>query len=65
LLAAGNKVTLNLDNGSLLGYSIDQGAINALAENKQLIQANGGQVLAGCQSHGQPDQRHGEQHRRD
>ncbi len=45
LLAAGNKVTLNLDNGSLLGYSIDQGAINALAENKQLIQADGGQVL--------------------
>ncbi len=45
LLAAGNKVTLNLDNGSLLGYSIDQGAINALAGNKQLIQANGGQVL--------------------
>ena len=45
LLAAGNKVTLNLDNGSLLGYSIDQGAIKALAENRQLIQANGGQVL--------------------
>jgi filamentous hemagglutinin family protein len=45
LLAAGNKVTLNIDNGSLLGYSIDQGAINALAENKHLIQANGGQVL--------------------
>mgnify|MGYP000081790542 CR=1 FL=1 len=45
LLAAGNKVTLNLDNGSLLGYSIDQGAINALAENKQLIKADGGQVL--------------------
>ncbi|MGC1174186.1 YDG domain-containing protein [Polaromonas sp.] len=45
LLAAGGKVTLNLDNGSLLGYSIDQGAINALAENKHLIQANGGQVL--------------------
>jgi filamentous hemagglutinin family protein len=45
LLAAGNKVTLNLDNGSLLGYSIDQGAINALAENKQLIKADGGQIL--------------------
>ncbi|WP_411877758.1 MBG domain-containing protein [Polaromonas sp. YR568] len=45
LLAAANKVTLNLDNGSLLGYSIDQGAINALAENKQLIKADGGQVL--------------------
>ncbi|MES2413596.1 MAG: YDG domain-containing protein [Pseudomonadota bacterium] len=45
LLAAGNKVTLNLDNGSLLGYSIEQGAVNALADNKQLIQADGGQVL--------------------
>ncbi|ABR91077.1 large exoproteins involved in heme utilization or adhesion [Janthinobacterium sp. Marseille] len=45
LLAAGNKVTLNINNGSLLAYSIDQGALNALAENKQLIQANGGQVL--------------------
>lgn len=45
LLAAGNKVTLNLDNGSLLGYSIDQGALQALVDNKQLIQADGGQVL--------------------
>lgn len=45
LLAAGNKVTLYLNNGSLLGYSIDQGAFNALAENRQLIEANGGQVL--------------------
>jgi filamentous hemagglutinin family protein len=50
LLAAGNKVTLNLDNGSLLGYSIDQGAINALAENKQLIKADGGQVLLGARA---------------
>ncbi|MDP2820422.1 MAG: filamentous hemagglutinin N-terminal domain-containing protein [Polaromonas sp.] len=45
LLAAGNKITLNLNNGSLLGYSIDQGAVNALADNKQLIKADGGQVL--------------------
>jgi filamentous hemagglutinin family protein len=65
LLAAGNKVTLNLDNGSLLGYSIDQGAINALAENRQLIQANGGQVLLSARAHGQPDHGHGQQHRRD
>jgi filamentous hemagglutinin family protein len=50
LLAAGNKVTLNLNNGSLLGYSIDQGAINALAGNKQLIQAQGGQVLMGARA---------------
>ena len=45
LLAAGNKVTLTLNNGSLLGYSIDKCAVNALADNKQLIQANGGQVI--------------------
>ena len=45
LLAAGNKVTLNLNNGSLLGFSVDEGAITALADNKQLIQADGGQVL--------------------
>ncbi len=45
LLAAGDKVTLKLDNGSLLSYTIDQGAINALADNQQLVQADGGQVL--------------------
>ncbi len=45
LLAAGNKVTLNIDNGNLLGYSIDQTAINALADNRHLIKADGGQVI--------------------
>ena len=45
LLGAGDKVTLNLNNGSLLSYTTDQGSLNALAENKQLIQADGGQVF--------------------
>ena len=45
LLAAGNKITLNLDNGSLLGFSIDEKAMGALVENKQLIKADGGQVI--------------------
>jgi len=45
LLAAGDKVTLNFNNGSLLSYSVDQGSINALVENNQLIQADGGQVF--------------------
>jgi len=44
LLGAGDKITLNLDNGSLLSYSTDQGSLNALASNSQLIQANGGQI---------------------
>lgn len=45
LLGAGDQTTLKLDNGSLVGYNIDKGAINALADNKQLIQADGGQVI--------------------
>ncbi|MEI8323997.1 MAG: filamentous hemagglutinin N-terminal domain-containing protein, partial [Betaproteobacteria bacterium] len=45
LLVAGNQVTLQLGKGSLLGYRIDQGAFNALVENRQLIQADGGQVF--------------------
>ena len=50
LLAAGDKVTLNLDDGSLFGYTIDKGALHALAENKQLIQADGGQVFMGARA---------------
>jgi filamentous hemagglutinin family protein len=50
LLAAGDKVTLNLNNGSLIGYSIDQGALNALVENRHMIQAGGGQVLMGAKA---------------
>lgn len=50
LLAAGDKVTLNIDNGALFGYTIDKGAINALAENRQLIQADGGQVFMGAKA---------------
>ena len=45
VLGAGDKVTLNLDNGSLLSYTTDQGSLSALAENRQLIQADGGQVF--------------------
>jgi filamentous hemagglutinin family protein len=45
VLAAGDQVTLNLSQGSLLGFIIDQGAFKALVDNKQLIEANGGQVF--------------------
>ncbi len=44
-LAAGDKVTLTLDNGSLLGLSVDQGTLNGLVENKQAIRADGGVVI--------------------
>ncbi|HET8729877.1 MAG TPA: YDG domain-containing protein, partial [Moraxellaceae bacterium] len=44
-LAAGQQVTLTLDNGSLVGLAVDRGAVSALVSNHGLIQANGGQVL--------------------
>lgn len=50
LMAAGDKVTLAFDNRSLLGYTIDKGALDALAENRQLILADGGQVLMGAKA---------------
>jgi filamentous hemagglutinin family protein len=44
-LAAGQQVTLQLANGSLLGLTVNQGAVDALVSNEGLIRANGGQVL--------------------
>ena len=47
LLAAGNKVTLRLEGGSLLGYTMDLGSVNALVDNTAggVISANGGRVV--------------------
>ena len=44
-LGAGNQVTLDFDGVRLLNLQVDQGAVNALVQNKQLIQADGGTVL--------------------
>lgn len=44
VIAAGDEVSLNLDNGTLVSYSVDKGSLNALAENKQLVAADGGHV---------------------
>lgn len=44
-MAAGSEMTLTLAAHSLLTLSIDQGAVDALAANHQLIQADGGVVL--------------------
>lgn len=44
-LAGGNAVTLSFDGNRLLSLQVDQSALNALAENRQLIVADGGQVL--------------------
>ncbi|TAN70186.1 MAG: filamentous hemagglutinin N-terminal domain-containing protein, partial [Methylobacter sp.] len=44
-LAAGDKVSLDFAGDKLLSVQVDKGALQALAENKQLIQADGGIVL--------------------
>jgi len=44
-LAAGEKVTLNLEGNRFLGLTVERGALEALAENKGAIKADGGQVL--------------------
>ncbi|WP_413731951.1 MBG domain-containing protein [Sodalis sp. RH20] len=44
-LAAGKAVTLDFAGDGLLNVQVDEAAKNALAENRQLIQADGGQVI--------------------
>ncbi len=44
-LGAGDQVTLQLEGNSLVGFSVDKAALDALATNKQLIQADGGAVI--------------------
>ena len=44
-LTSGSKITLNFDGNSLFDVTIDDGVMNALVENKQLIKADGGKVI--------------------
>ncbi|MDX3895689.1 MBG domain-containing protein [Pusillimonas sp.] len=44
-LAAGNAVTLDFAGDGLLNVQVDQAAKNALVDNGQFIQADGGQVI--------------------
>jgi filamentous hemagglutinin family protein len=51
-LAAGNATTLDMAGDGLLNVTVDEGAVNALAQNGGLIQADGGHVLMTAQSAG-------------
>ncbi len=44
-LAAGDAVTFDLSGNSLLGVRVDPASVATLVENRQLIEAEGGQVL--------------------
>jgi filamentous hemagglutinin family protein len=45
ILAAGNKVSLDFTGDGLISYTVDQGAVDALVENKGLIKADGGLIV--------------------
>jgi filamentous hemagglutinin family protein len=51
-LGAGSAVTLTFNGNNLVQMQVDQSVLNSLAENKQLIQTDGGQVImtAGAQN---------------
>src|SRR5665213_2425557 len=51
-LAAGNAVTLDVAGDGLLNVTVNEGAVNAMAQNGGLIRANGGQVLMTAQAAG-------------
>ena len=50
VLGAGDQVTLTLAGNALVGFSVDKAAVDALAVNKQLIQADGGTVILSAQA---------------
>ncbi|EKS9796464.1 MULTISPECIES: two-partner secretion domain-containing protein [Burkholderia] len=49
-LGAGSDATLNFDGSKLLSVQIDQGIMNALVSNEQLLKADGGRVLMGAKT---------------
>ncbi|MCE5312731.1 MAG: filamentous hemagglutinin N-terminal domain-containing protein, partial [Nitrospiraceae bacterium] len=42
---AGEKMTLNFSGNNLLGITVEEGSLNALIENKNLIQSDAGRVI--------------------
>ncbi|SFL70591.1 two-partner secretion domain-containing protein [Pelosinus propionicus] len=49
-LGAGNQISIDFDGDGLLSLSVDKGAVAALAENNNLIQADGGKVVLTAKS---------------
>lgn len=51
-LGAGDQVTLDFSGDRLISLTVDQAALKALAENRRLIQADGGTVILAAKSAG-------------
>ncbi len=45
VLAAGNQVSIDFEGDGLINLTVDQAAVDALAENKGLVKADGGLVV--------------------
>ncbi len=52
-LAAANQVSLKIDGAGLTGFTVEQGALDALAANHGLIKADGGRVYLTAQGRDQ------------
>ena len=52
VMAAGDQVTLDFVGDNLLNVKVDKAAVAALAENKGIIQADGGKVIMSAKSAG-------------
>ena len=52
VLAAGSAMTLDIAGDNLLNVTVDDGAVNALVRNGNLIKADGGQVILTTQGAG-------------
>ena len=53
VLASGDKIRLNFSGDSLLGVIVDEGALDALVENKGAIIADGGRVFLTAKAAGE------------
>ncbi len=51
-IGAGDRVSLDLDGDGLIGLSVDASALNGRIENRQAIQADGGQVILSARAAG-------------
>ena len=51
-LVAGDKITMDVRGDGLIGFNIDQAAVNALAANSGLVRADGGYVVMGARGAG-------------
>ncbi|MBF0506686.1 MAG: filamentous hemagglutinin N-terminal domain-containing protein [Nitrospirae bacterium] len=44
-MAAGDQVSLDFNGDGLINFTVNQGTVNALIDNRNLVQADGGQVI--------------------